>query len=105
MIVFDLSTLADDSHRRHFIQAPEDYCERCYIYLVDPESIKNPLHVCSCGRQPGIWRQNFQAYYDAMDKDEPIKAVLDVFTRLSQDVPFNYIQIWSPQPEFFCEKA
>ena len=106
MIIFDLDgTLADCEHRRHFIEAPEDRCWRCFEYLTDCEKIKEPLFTCSCGRQPGIWRKDWQAFYEACDQDRPIQPVINIFYTMQDVYKINNMQIWSGRCESVREKT
>lgn len=77
MIIFDLDgTLADCRHRRHFIE------------------------------KDGANKPNWDAFYEACDKDEPIQPVLDAFIHLTQGEPFNHdVQIWSGRSESVKEKT
>lgn len=89
MIIFDLDCLADDSHRRHFID-PEDNDDECYSSY------------CDCPR----WKPDYAAYNDACEGDEVIRPVLDTFIHLTQGEPFNYdIEIWSGRCESVREKT
>ncbi len=103
MIIFDLDgTLADCEHRRHFIQAPEDHCSKCYAFLAAKRALQEPDYVCECGRSPGTWRCDWKAFYEACDKDKPIEPVINVFDRLNEK---EIIQIWSGRCESVREKT
>jgi hypothetical protein len=99
MIIFDLDgTLADCEHRRH---------------LVDPS--KNPEYSLRCNPKP---KGNFQedegwyhitsnkkfkpdwdAFHEACNKDEPIRATCEMFLSLAYE-PYNReIEIWSARSE------
>jgi len=75
MIIFDLSTLADDSHRRHFIDPYKNL-----IGGYDQADFK-----------PG-WKPDWQAYYDDIDKDKPILPVFEIFNTIRQ---YDDVQVWS----------
>lgn len=85
MIIFNLDgTLADCEHRRHFVEPPEDSCHDCYK----------------------IWKQDWQAFYEACDQDTPNTAVLDVFIHLTQGDPFNHdVRVVSCRCESVREKT
>lgn len=76
MIIFDLDgTLADCTHRRHFV-------DRAYWY--DWEG---------CGKR---WKPNYNAFYEECDRDLPIEEVIRIFNLLSKT---HEVQIWSGRCE------
>jgi len=101
MIIFELDgTLADCEHRRHFVQAPEDYCGLCHDFLTDKDKNKDFNQICLCGRQPGLWEQDWKAFYEACDQDEVILPVLFQFYALREKFGIGHpIQIWSGRCE------
>jgi len=108
MIIFDLDgTLADCEHRRHFITRPEDVCYKCFDYLMNPDSVKNPLHTCSCGRKPGIWKCNWKSFFDACDQDKPIYSTIFIFNTIKSQSQNEgrEIQIWSGRCESVKKKT
>lgn len=93
MIIFDLRVLADDSHRRHFI---------------DPNSINhliNPQGKYYNVFTEEVFKPDYAAYYAAADKDEPIKDVIKIFDSLRKR---NILHVWSDTPhiniEFFSKE-
>lgn len=97
MIVFDLSCLSDDSHRRHLIDAPEDNCITCCRTL----RYEKENTICtSCKIDPWNWKQDFPAYYEACDGDDifiPVRSILIQYCH-------RKIQIWSSNPESVRKK-
>lgn len=104
MIIFDLDgTLADCEHRRHF---------------VDPSKNPHVKHGIPGGFKPGvnilrdydertgeIWKPDYQAFYEACDKDQPIYPVIDqaiYWINRSQD---SDVQIWSGRSESVYQKT
>lgn len=84
MIIFDLSCLADDSHRLHFVN-PKKFLE---TFMDSPNfQDKNWLNRKLIG-----WEPDWRAFYDACDGDAPTEAVSKIFDDLAVD---NEIQIWS----------
>lgn len=101
MIIFDLDgTLANCDHRRHFVDSLKafetgDYHYEGYeeqdspIYLIHNESGKK-------------WEPDWQAFYEACDKDTPIEPVIEVLQRLYFENHLALgrdIQIWSGRCE------
>jgi len=95
MIIFDYATLADDSHRRHFI---------------DPW-LTSGNYQCtfSCDKRMKVgqwydsnekeWLPNWEAYYAAADKDVPIEATLGILTRYIRSENQKPTEIWCDIPE------
>ena len=114
MIIFDLDgTLADCEHRRHFVDEYNyDQSEKGYIQE----------KTCNCewfhASDPWVhketgkkWKQDWKAFYDACDKDEPIESTIDVFITLLFDcfetdrfIP-RTIEIWSGRCESVRNKT
>jgi len=96
MIVFDLSCLSDDSHRRHLIDAPEDNCITCCRTL----RYEKENTICtSCKIDPWNWKQDFPAYYEACDKDPDFSCVTQLWNNeISLGMMGNH-QIWTDRPE------
>lgn len=87
MIIFDLDTLADDTHRRHFIEP----------------SINHLRSVKYDGKYANIltgelWQPDYEAYNAACGDDVPIKYTITI---LSQFIIYsNYnVEIWSVRCE------
>lgn len=97
MIVFTLDALADDSHRRHLIDAPEDNCITCCRTL----RYEKENTICtSCKIDTWNWKQDFPAYYEACDGDAPIKPVIEIINylfrkKLHECKDHIPIEIWS----------
>ena len=105
MIIFDLDgTLANCEHRRHFVTPPSD---TNHIFT---DSIPHENGCILIGehrfKNGGKWKPDWKSFYEACDKDEPIKPVLDAFIHLTQGEPFNHdVQIWSGRCESVREKT
>jgi len=100
MIIFDLDeTLADCEHRRHF---------------VDPTKLPNYFLTGYDGKGEIIEQKGFywniddrtqfipdwKAFYEACDKDKPIKATIEILRALSYDDLYEkHIEIWSGRCE------
>lgn len=97
MIIFDLDgTLADCEHRRHFVDRnhPINF-NRIYGNILN-ENQRDP-------EPESPWLPNWQAFYEACDKDKPIKEVceaLHCFSGMEKQ-----IQIWSGRCESVREKT
>jgi len=104
MIIFDLDCLANDEHRRHFIEKPEDVCHECYKLLIQQPIIDIQ---CLCGRWPTRWKPDYKAYNEACERDKPIESCADVIRQMSLRFPENSkpIEIWSIRCESMMEKT
>ena len=97
MIIFDLDgTLADCSHRRHFIQNP--YGEN------DPG-----IDRCDCSDSDCIcekwakWKPDWTAFYEACDQDLPIMPTIQMLhIFVSQRIE---IEIWSGRSDIVKQKT
>jgi hypothetical protein len=100
MIIFDLDgTLADCEHRKHYILATQSK-----EHLAFHEN--KWWHVDENHQPTKKWHPDWQAFYEACDKDEPIKPVLDAFIHLTQGEPFNHdVQVWSGRCESVRKKT
>ena len=97
MIIFDLDSLANNEHRRHFIEKPWDCCNKCYTMLkVGYEYPEG----CECGRNPFTWKEDYKAYNEACDKDEPIREVNDIYYTINY-AGRDEIFIWSSRNIYF----
>lgn len=95
MIIFDLDTLADDSHRQHFIYPSED--PKAWKYSPDDWRLLDK-YGSPCTKKR--WEPDYKAYWEACVDDKAIEAVLDAFIHLTQGEPFNHdVQIWSDRCE------
>ena len=94
MIIFDLDgTLADCEHRRRFV-------ERTHCYACGNNEAYGDMIGCTCMKQK--FKPNWQAFYEACDKDLPIEPVCKVFDDLAVD---NDIEIWSSRCESVRKKT
>lgn len=119
MIIFDLSTLADDSHRRHFINPNECHnFEKLYELVPDYE-----MPISSCRKSTWLpqkwihkfngenWQPDYQAYYDAIDKDTVIaelkemKYLFATLKRGRRGYDVSDIFIWTDRIESYREKT
>lgn len=100
MIIFDLdSTLADCEHRRHFVDPEKN--ENFFRYN------GNDFRGWKDG-QPQLnikWQPDWQAFYEACDKDEPILQVHAILRSLWAIHDYNLIEIWSGRCESVREKT
>jgi hypothetical protein len=93
MIIFSLDgTLADCEHRRHFIEKPE----RCEC----------PYRCCICKKceQFNEWKPDWQAFYEACDKDIPIVPTLSILSKFMLDSD-RHVEIWSGRCESVRKKT
>lgn len=82
MIIFDLDgTLADCEHRRHFVVDKREIAQFNESHLIGDK-----------------FKPNWQAFYEACDKDPIIKPVQDLFISLWNSYHYQ-IQIWSGRCE------
>ncbi len=131
MIIFDLDgTLADCSHRRHFIQQwhPVDGRDIPYdtYYVYDEENpsqmfkstlsergwsevqfIKGPLmirgHVMEITHYSKIdFKPDWKAFYEACSEDQPIEPTIELLHLLAE---CNNIEIWSGRCESVRDKT
>ena len=93
MIIFDLDgTLADCEHRRHFIDP------NSVNHLRDEDGYYNVL----TGEK---WKPDWQSFYDACDKDEPIIQVIDIWNLQISLGMMGIHQIWSGRSESVRKKT
>ena len=105
MIIFDLDgTLANIDHRRHFVQAPEDHCAKCYEYLMK-KCPKDPEFTCECGRQPCLWKMDWHAFHEACDKDTVISPTRCLLDFIAMKGYAHTLEIWSGRCESVREKT
>ena len=100
MIIFDLDCLADDSHRRHFIDPKHpknlEITNRCLL-TIDKNG------GCESNHQINNFIPDYKAYYEACDKDEQIDFVASVFQDLSDKC--REIEVWSSRCESVRKKT
>ena len=104
MIVFTLDALADDSHRRHFIERPEeDGINEDYDRYVSPDHEvgreRREKMIFKHKVTGEIWQPDWRAYYEACEGDAPIYPVLNCMFQLD----FTY-EIWSDHCESSRDK-
>lgn len=94
MIIFDLDgTLADCEHRRHFVDKS---------YITCGVNCTPKKRCIDCLRKLEKDQPDWQAFYEACDKDEPIQPTIDAFKSL---ISTNAIQIWSGRCESVRSKT
>ncbi len=86
MIIWDLDgTLADCEHRRHFVN---------YVKWIGNQEIGSDL---------SKWKPDWKSFYEACDKDEPIKPTIEIMLNIS--INYGPIQIWSGRCESVRQKT
>lgn len=111
MIIFDLDgTLADCEHRRHFVEAPWDCCNPCYVLLKKVEAKLAAEEECCawCGGQSALWKRDWQAFYEACDKDKPIPPTIEIIKSLhglDYYAKCEDVHIWSGRSESVRDKT
>lgn len=97
MIIFDLDTLADDSHRRHFIDPIKAGC-------IQWVNLENGKSYYGKGYKDGVFNEfqpDYQAYWEACGDDKPIWPTIQVFEEFKlRKWP---TQIWSTRCESLKE--
>lgn len=96
MIIFDYACLADDSHRRHFIDPT--HRDDCVLW------------VCNTTKETWLYRDgwsdqktrkkfqpDYAAYYAAAKDDKPIEATLQIFHSLIFNAGIEF-QVWCDIP-------
>jgi hypothetical protein len=102
MIIFDLDgTLADCEHRRHFVDPSKD--PKAWKYSPDDWRLLDKWNT-PCAEKK--WKPDWSAFYEACDKDEPIRQVINIFNEYNDD-EYNQkeIQIWSGRSESVRDKT
>ncbi len=110
MIIFDLDgTLADCEHRRHFVDASKR--DDCYYHepatLTQSEGwyYKNVFLTCGPPKAKKFV-PDWQAFYEACDKDSMIIPVSEVYQRLWCQIDYYYdFEIWSGRCESVRKKT
>lgn len=103
MIIFDLDgTLADCEHRRHFVDPKKNYS----LTFVPPGIASNEKPFGWYTKENIRWHSNYQAFYEACDKDEPIESTIKILHTIMRDNLAHddkhfhtEIQIWSGRCE------
>lgn len=105
MIIFDLDgTLADCEHRQHFVNPPIDVDE--YEMYIPPhmDYAERPKHHKYIHKETGkLWNPNWESFYEACDKDQPIQPTIRIFHHCLS--LYKDIQIWSGRCETVREKT
>lgn len=106
MIIFDLDTLADCKHRRHFVEDPIDSCNNCYASL-KVGGVELDYQCSVCKRHPAKWKLDWQAFYEACDKDDAIEPLVEILDGIYQNTVnfWRDVQIWSGRCESVREKT
>jgi len=101
MIIMDLDgTLADCSHRRHFVDprlCPE------YRQTLHGDGRLSKLFYYDKRGNP--FKPDWKAFYEACDQDSPIKPVIETFLSLSYEPSNKDVVIWSGRCESVREKT
>lgn len=109
MIIFDLDgTLADCSHRQHFVDPSKNPDAVHGIPPIQPRGKEIGISILrDYNKSTGlIWKPDWKSFFEACDKDIPIQPVVDTFIHLTQGEPFNHdVQIWSGRCESVREKT
>lgn len=118
MIIFDLDgTLADCSHRRHFVDplAPRPGGEDYALSLYSPYLNMEFYHKYANGKRGFFyhdthkrWVPDWQSFYDACDKDTPITQTLNLAGLLSEKGYYaanQDVHIWSGRCESVRKKT
>src|ERR1700687_4952803 len=105
MIIFDLDgVLADCEHRKHFVVKPKKPQCTC-----DPECYEYHGQMCAWYEYID-WKPDWDAFYEACDKDKPVQPVIDVLNNLRayEEEIHAYkldVQIWSGRSELVRVKT
>ncbi len=113
MILFDIDTLADDSHRRHFIDPSknpnfkrrwdctlEEFLEN---RMIPEEYIPVGTTKDEClNNTHELFKPNWPAFYEACSDDRAIQAVIEILEKLSQN---HHVEIWSGNCESVRERT
>lgn len=96
MIIFDYACLADDSHRRHFIDPT--HRDDCVLWMCNTTK---ETWLYRDGWSDQKTRKKFQpdyaAYYAAAKDDKPIEATLQIFHSLIFNAGIEF-QVWCDIP-------
>lgn len=98
MIVFDLDgTLANCEHRRYLVDPAKD--QNAWEYSHDDWRLLDK-YGSPCTEKK--WKPDWDAFYEACDRDEPIFPIWDIF---NTQVQWQDCQIWSGRSESVREKT
>lgn len=94
MIIFDLDgVLADCEHRRYFIERDIS----CGHWHQIPN---HPVEMCiECKKKHKEWKPDWDAFYEAFDKDMPIQPVIDIWDKEISLGMMGIHQIWTGRSE------
>lgn len=106
MIIFDLDCLADDSHRRHFIDPTCSECKCALTKEIEFDSGWHCYYPCDNVTQKSDWKSDYKAYNEACGGDKSIESCADIIRQLSLRFPEDWkpIHVWSNTPELYKEK-
>lgn len=107
MIIFDLASLANDAHRRHFIDPnhknnKHEYIQECFFESGNGSVI--PQFKISYKTRDD-WSPDWSAYHDACDEDRLIEQTMRIFGRLWIGEKPVHVEIWSDRPEYLRQKT
>lgn len=108
MIIFDLDgTLADCTHRRHFVDPScnpdyEEVINEGYMRLSDGWYHKSSI-LLSNPPQRIKFKPDWKAFYEACDRDAPIKPVIEMF--YAYIGAGGQVEIWSGRCESVRDKT
>ena len=89
MIIFDLDgTLADCSHRQHFVDA----LKLTYPWKVK-SNINNTKYDAWCEKTGDRWKPDWLSFHESCSEDKPIFPVIQLFWALREEG--HQIEIWS----------
>ncbi len=101
MIIFDLDgTLADCEHRRHFVDQKKNHEK----YTKEYEEKYDKFYPGPVGKSY-FWQPDWQAFYEACDKDVPIIQTIEVLWSLQKSYCTQDIRIWSARDESVRQKT
>lgn len=107
MIIFDLDgCLADCEHRRHFV----DPSKRQDCYYRELSNLKQMqgwyyLDDVSYPKSRMKFKPDWKAFYEACDKDLPIREVISIFKQLTYAGFGNEFHIWSARCQSVFKKT
>lgn len=100
MIIFDLETLADDSHRRHFIkEIPCNFCGTPDEEYPNKKCSKTPI----CSNYEFI--PDWKSYNDACGEDNPIESVISIWNNYISLGCMDLNEIWTGRCESMREET
>lgn len=106
MIIFDLDCLADDSHRRHFIDPK--YNEKIIHGIPPYQRNSNFIILRDYNKDTGeIFKPDYKSYYEACNKDKPIKPVVYLWNQdeVSLALERSSYVIWTSRCESIRNKT